>query len=295
MIILQQIDPIALHVGPLQIHWYGVMYLLAFAACWFLGRHRIRQGRLPGIDETGYGDLLFYGMLGVVLGGRLGYILFYDLPSYLQHPLDVFKVWEGGMSFHGGLLGVFAAAAWWSRKHRLRLMDTMDFVAPLVPPGLAFGRFGNYINGELWGKLTGGHWGVVFPNSLPAPLAGLDPAVLRAQFDAHALDAFARHPSQLYECALEGVVLFAVLWTFSRKPRSRYAVSGLFAVLYGVFRFAVEFVRIPDAQLGYLAFGWLTMGQLLEIPVILVGLYWLWLSRGSPRVAPQPVVAGAAN
>jgi phosphatidylglycerol:prolipoprotein diacylglycerol transferase len=295
MIILHQIDPIALHVGPLQIHWYGVMYLLAFAACWFLGRHRVRQGRLPGIDETAYGDLLFYGMLGVVLGGRLGYILFYDLPTYLQHPLDVFKVWEGGMSFHGGLLGVFAAAAWWSRRHRLRLMDTMDFVAPLVPPGLAFGRFGNYVNGELWGKLTGGHWGVVFPSSLPAPLAGLDPAVLRAQFDAHALDAFARHPSQLYECALEGVVLFAVLWTFSRKPRSRYAVSGLFAVLYGVFRFAVEFVRIPDAQLGYLAFGWVTMGQLLEIPVILVGLYWLWLSRRSPTVAPQPVAAGAAR
>src|SRR5207342_91736 len=293
MIILHQMDPIALHLGPLLIHWYGVMYLLAFAACWFLGRIRIRQGRLPGVDEAAYGDLLFYGMLGVVLGGRLGYILFYDLPTYLRNPLEIFKVWEGGMSFHGGLIGVFVAAALWSRRRGLRLFDTMDFIAPLVPPGLAFGRFGNYINGELWGKLTGGDWGVVFPRALPSQLANLDPAALRAQFDSGALNAFARHPSQLYECALEGVVMFVVLWTFSSKPRPRYAVGGLFAVMYGVFRFAVEFVRIPDQQLGYLAFGWLTMGQLLEIPVILIGLYWLWLSRRSPTVQPQPVVVEA--
>ena len=289
MIILHQMNPIALQLGPLQIHWYGVMYLLAFAACWFLGRHRIRQGRLPGIDEAAYGDLLFYGMLGVVLGGRIGYILFYDLNTYIHNPLEIFKVWQGGMSFHGGLIGVFAAAAWWSRRHHVRLFDTMDFVAPLVPPGLGFGRFGNYINGELWGKLTGGDWGVVFPRALPAPLDNLDPAALRAQFESGALNVFARHPSQLYEFALEGVVMFAVLWTYSGKPRHRYAVSGLFAVMYGVFRFAVEFVRIPDVQLGYLAFGWLTMGQLLEIPVILVGLYWLWLSRRSPVVEPAPV------
>jgi phosphatidylglycerol:prolipoprotein diacylglycerol transferase len=267
------------------------MYLLAFAACWFLGRIRIRQGRLPGVDEAAYGDLLFYGMLGVVLGGRLGYILFYDLPTYVRNPLEIFKVWEGGMSFHGGLIGVFIAAALWSRRRGLRLFDTMDFIAPLVPPGLAFGRFGNYINGELWGKPTGGDWGVVFPRALPPQLANLDPAALRAQFESGALNAFARHPSQLYECALEGVVMFAVLWTFSSKPRPRYAVGGLFAVMYGVFRFAVEFVRIPDAQLGYLAFGWLTMGQVLEIPVILIGLYWLWLSRRSPTL--QPVVVPA--
>ena len=293
MIILHEMDPIALQVGPLQIHWYGVMYLLAFAACWFLGRIRIRQGRLPGVDEAAYGDLLFYGMLGVVLGGRLGYILFYDLPTYLHNPLEIFKVWEGGMSFHGGLIGVFVAAALWSRRRGLHFFDTMDFIAPLVPPGLAFGRFGNYINGELWGKPTGGDWGVVFPRALPPQLASLDPAALRAQFESGALNAFARHPSQLYEFALEGVVMFAVLWTFSSKPRPRYAVGGLFAVMYGVFRFAVEFVRIPDAQLGYLAFGWLTMGQVLEIPVIAVGLYWLWLSRRSPTVEAQPVVVAA--
>jgi len=293
MIILNDMDPIALQVGPLPIHWYGVMYLLAFAACWFLGRIRIRQGRLPGVDEAAYGDLLFYGMLGVVLGGRLGYILFYDLPTYLRNPLEIFKVWQGGMSFHGGLIGVFIAAALWSRRRGLHLFDTMDFIAPLVPPGLAFGRFGNYINGELWGKPTGGDWGVVFPRALPPQLANLDAAALRAQFESGALNAFARHPSQLYECALEGVVMFAVLWTFSSKPRPRYAVGGLFAVMYGVFRFAVEFVRIPDAQLGYLAFGWLTMGQVLEIPVILIGLYWLWLSRRSPTVQPQPIVVAA--
>jgi phosphatidylglycerol:prolipoprotein diacylglycerol transferase len=245
------------------------------------------------VDETAYGDLLFYGMLGVVLGGRLGYILFYDLPTYIRNPLEIFKVWEGGMSFHGGLVGVFVAAALWSRRRGLRFFDTMDFIAPLVPPGLAFGRFGNYINGELWGKPTGGDWGVVFPHALPAQLANLDPAALRAQFESGALNAFARHPSQLYECALEGVVMFIVLWTFSSKPRPRYAVGGLFAVMYGVFRFAVEFVRIPDAQLGYLAFGWLTMGQVLEIPVILVGLYWLWLSRRSPTLQPQPFVVPA--
>ena len=298
MIILDQINPIALHLGPVQIHWYGMMYLLAFAACWFLGRRRIRAGRLPGVDETAYGDLLFYGMLGTVLGGRLGYILFYDLGTYVQHPLQVFKVWEGGMSFHGGLIGVLVAALWWSRRHGKQFFDVADFIAPLVPPGLAFGRFGNFINGELWGKPTGAStlfegWGVVFPHALPQPFANLDPVALRAQFESGALNVFARHPSQLYEMFLEGVVMFCVLWLYSLKPRPRYAVSGLFAVMYGVFRFTVEFVRVPDEQLGYLAFGWLTMGQLLEIPVIAVGLYWLWLSRRSPTLQPQPVVAEA--
>jgi phosphatidylglycerol:prolipoprotein diacylglycerol transferase len=289
MIVLHQINPIALQVGPLPIHWYGVMYLLAFAACWFLGRLRIRQGRLPGVDEAAYGDLLFYGMLGVVLGGRLGYILFYDLATYIQHPLDVFKVWQGGMSFHGGLVGVLVAAWLWSRRRGLHFFDVADFIAPLVPPGLGFGRIGNYINGELWGKFTHAGWGVVFPNA--PEFAGQSSQQLQAQFASGALAQFARHPSQLYECALEGLVMFAVLWTYSRTPRRRYAVSGLFAVMYGVFRFAVEFVRVPDEQLGYLAFGWLTMGQVLEIPVIAIGLYWLWLSRRAPIVQPQPMLA----
>ena len=293
MIRLEQIDPIALALGPLQIHWYGLMYLLGFGVAWWLGRRRIRAGRLPGVDEHGYGDLMFYAMLGVVLGGRIGYILFYDLSAYLADPLQVFKIWQGGMSFHGGLLGVCVAVWWWSRRRHLNVMDTIDFVAPLVPPGLGFGRLGNYINGELWGKLTHADWGVVFPASLPMPYAAMDSATLRAQFEAGALDAFARHPSQLYQALLEGLVLFVALWWFSAKPRPRYAVAGLFALLYGVFRFVVEFVRVPDAQLEYLAFGWLTMGQLLSLPLVLLGLFWLWRSRGAPTLRPQPTPAPA--
>src|SRR5688572_17165261 len=163
MIVLHQIDPIAFHLGPLQVHWYGIMYLLGFGTAWWLGRRRVAAGRLPGVSEQAYGDLLFYAMLGVVLGGRLGYVFFYSFHDLLRDPLMLLRIWEGGMSFHGGLLGVVAAAWWWSRRHRLHLFDTVDFIAPLVPPGLGFGRLGNYINGELWGKPTGGNWGVVFP------------------------------------------------------------------------------------------------------------------------------------
>ena len=301
---LHQIDPIALDLGtwnlPVlgsvhpQVHWYGLMYLLGFAVAWWLGRRRVRAGRLPGVDENGFGDLMFYGMLGVVLGGRIGYILFYNFSDFLQNPLMLFKVWEGGMSFHGGLLGVMLAIGWWARRQRLHYFDVVDFIAPLVPAGLGFGRVGNYIGGELWGKPTGSDWGVVFPRSLPEPFASMDAATLRAQFDAGIIDTFARHPSQLYQATLEGLVLFcAVVW-YSRKPRPRYAVSGLFALLYGVFRFAVEFVREPDAQLGYLAFGWLTMGQLLSTPLILLGLFWLWKARHSPTLQPASATADAA-
>ena len=158
MLFLNQIDPIALQLGPLAVHWYGLMYLLGFAVAWYLGQRRVRAGRLPGVDANAFGDLLFYGLLGVMLGGRIGYILFYDLSTYIADPLQVFKIWEGGMSFHGGLLGVVAAAWWWSRRHGLHFFDVADFIAPLVPPGLGFGRLGNYINGELWGKYTGGDW-----------------------------------------------------------------------------------------------------------------------------------------
>ena len=286
---LHQLDPVAISLGPLKVHWYGLMYLLAFVSAWWLGRRRIREGRLPGVGDNGFGDLLFYGMLGVILGGRIGYILFYDLPTYLSNPLQVFKVWQGGMSFHGGLLGVLIAAWWWSRKQRLHFFDTMDFVAPLVPLGLGFGRLGNWINGELWGKPTDGRWGVVFPDALPDELRGLSASSLRAMYEGGALDAYARHPSQLYQMVWEGIVMFAVLWWFSSKPRPRYAVSGLFALLYGLFRFIVEFVRLPDAQLGYLAFGWLTMGQLLSLPLIALGLYWLWKSRSQPTLQPVPM------
>jgi phosphatidylglycerol:prolipoprotein diacylglycerol transferase len=301
---LHDINPIAFqfpafdlfgrHFEP-GIHWYGLMYLFGFGAGWLLGRARVRAGRLPNVNERDYGDLMFYAMLGVVLGGRIGYILFYDLQTYLQHPLQVFKVWEGGMSFHGGLCGVLVAAALWARRHRLHAFDTIDFLAPLVPAGLGFGRLGNFINGELWGKISDGPWAVIFPQALPPDIAKLGMPRLRDLAHNGTLDALARHPTQLYEAFLEGVVMFTVLYLYSRKPRPRYAVSGLFAVMYGCFRFIVEFVRVPDAQLGYLAFGWLTMGQVLSLPIIATGLILFWMSRRAPTLHPQPVVATPAD
>lgn len=295
MVYLHTIDPIALRLGPLQVHWYGIMYLLGFLVAWWLGRQRIRQGRLPGVDANGFGDLLFNCMLGVILGGRIGYVLFYAFPEFVANPLMLVRIWEGGMSFHGGLLGVLAASWWWSRKHKLHYFDTADFVAPLVPAGLGFGRLGNYIGGELWGKYTGGGWGVIFPHAEPT-LSGVNPALLQTQAASGSLDMLARHPSQLYQAVLEGLVLFLVLWIASRRPRPRYTIAGLFALLYGCFRFMVEFVRVPDAQMGdggYLAFGWLTMGQLLSLPLILLGLFWLWKARSQPTLQPVPVPATA--
>ena len=291
MIYFHDIDPIAFSLGPVKVHWYGIMYLLAFASAWWLGRRRIAQGRLPGVNAEGFSDLLFYSMLGVVLGGRIGYMLFYATSQFLENPAILFRVWEGGMSFHGGLIGVLVAAAWWSRKHRLHFFDTMDFVAPLVPLGLGFGRIGNFIGAELWGKYTQAGWGVIFPTGVPAPFAGMDGAALKAEYASGALDAFARHPSQLYEALLEGLVMFAVLWCYSAKPRARYAVSGLFALLYGVFRFVVEFVRMPDNGI-YVAFDWLTRGQILSLPLIAVGIGLLLLSRRAPVLQPVLPVAG---
>ncbi len=297
---LHQIDPIAIQFPAFEVfgrsfhpavHWYGVMYLLAFGVAWMLGRSRIRAGRLSGVDMNGFGDLIFNGMLGVVLGGRLGYVLFYAFGDFLADPLMLVRVWDGGMSFHGGLLGVLAATWWWARTRGLHFIDVMDFIAPWVPPGLGFGRIGNWIGGELWGKPTDGSWGVIFHRTLPPQLQQLDAAALRERFDAGLLDVYARHPSQLYQALLEGLLLFAVLWWFSRKPRPRYAVSGLFALLYGVFRFVVEFVREPDQQLGYLAFGWLTMGQVLSTPLIVFGLFLLWRSRSAPTLQPRAPVA----
>lgn len=285
---LHDIDPIALNLPfwPHGIHWYGIMYLLGFAAAWWLGTRRVNAGRLPGVNAEGYGDLLFYGMLGVVLGGRIGYVFFYAFDSFLANPLFLFKINEGGMSFHGGLLGVIVAVAWWSWKHKLKVFDTLDFIAPLVPPGLGFGRLGNFIGGELFGKPTDGSWGVVFPHAGLGPYSNATMDQLRELHATGALDVYARHPSQLYQAALEGLVMFVVLYWFSRKPRPRYAVSGLFALMYGVFRFLVEFVRVPDADLGYLAFNWLTMGQLLSLPLVALGLGLLWWSRRAPTVQP---------
>lgn len=279
MSLLHTIDPVALTVGPVSIHWYGITYLAAFATAWWLGRRRVLDGRL-GITQDQFGDLLFYGMLGVIFGGRLGYMLFYGWDSWTRDPLELLRVWEGGMSFHGGLLGVMFASVLWSRKNRIHFFDTMDFVAPLVPIGLGFGRLGNFIGGELWGRVTSAPWAVVFPKSLEIEARSMNELV--KLHESGALEPFARHPSQLYQMFLEGVLLFLLVWIFSRKPRRRYAVSGLFALGYGVTRFAVEFVRQPDAHLGFLAFDWLTMGMLLSVPLILVGLALMALSMRAP-------------
>ena len=286
MTILHDMDPVLFGFGPVQLHWYGVMYLLGFATALWLGTKRIKEGRLPGVDTNQFGDLLFYGILGVILGGRIGYILFYAFDDFIQDPIMFLKINQGGMSFHGGLLGVLVAAWIWSRRRKIHFMDTVDFVAPLVPPGLGFGRVGNYINGELWGKFTQSDWGVVFPYAPELQKVPMDE--VRSQFATGALNHFARHPSQLYQAALEGLVMFVILWMYSRKPRPRFAVAGLFALLYGIFRFIVEFVRVPDAQLGYLAFGWLTMGQVLSVPLILLGLGMMMYSRTEPTLQPAP-------
>lgn len=256
MLVHPDFDPVAFALGPLQVRWYGLMYLLGFVAGWALGRYRAKR---PGSGWTAeqVDDLVFYIALGVILGGRIGYILFYSFGSFLHNPLTLFRIWEGGMSFHGGFLGVLLAMALFARKYRRGFWPTVDFIAPLIAPGILFGRLGNFINGELWGRVTDLPWGMVFRQTG---------------------DGLPRHPSQLYEAALEGVALFAIVWLFSAKPRPTMAVSGVFALAYGIFRFLVEFVRQPDPQLGYLAFGWLTMGQVLSLPLIAVGAVLLSLA-----------------
>ena len=238
-------DPIAFEIGPLKVHWYGIMYLVGFAVAWWLAR--LRASRPDSTWSPGaVDDLVFYGMLGVILGGRLGYVLFYGMQYWAEDPWYPIRIWEGGMSFHGGLLGVLIALVILAVRRGRNIADVFDFAAPLPGIGLFAGRIGNFINGELWGKPTDVPWGFK-------------------------VDGEVRHASQLYEAFLEGLVLFAVLWWFTSRPRPRLAPSGLFLVIYGTARFLVEFVRVPDEHIGYLAGDWFTMGQALSLPMIVAG------------------------
>jgi phosphatidylglycerol:prolipoprotein diacylglycerol transferase len=274
MLVHPQFDPVALHLGPYNvggfelgpfaIRWYGLMYLLAFVLVVVLGRKRARQNLLTGWHPRDIDDMLFYGVLGVILGGRLGYVLFYKPIHYLVHPLEILQVWQGGMSFHGGFLGVLIALWFYARKRRRHWLDVTDFVAPLCPLGLAAGRLGNFINGELVGRVTDAPWGMVFPQ----------------------VDNLPRHPSQLYELGLEGILLFVILWSYASRHRPMGAVSGLFLLGYGTLRFAAEYTREPDNFLGYLA-GGLTMGQWLSMPMIAVGLMMMiWAYRRAGKAEP---------
>lgn len=265
MLTFPNIDPVAFELGPLKVHWYGLMYLFGFAGAWWLGIKRARKAD-SGWTEDQVSDMIFYGAMGVVLGGRIGYTLFYSLEKFLSDPLMIFRVWEGGMSFHGGFLGVLVAMTLLKRKQNRTFFGIMDFVAPLVPIGLATGRMGNFLNGELWGRISDVPWAIVFPTGGPNP----------------------RHPSQLYEFFLEGILLFIILWYYSAKPRPVMAVSGLFSLGYGFFRFLVEFARQPDSHMGeggFIAFGWLTTGQLLSAPMILLGAGLIWWAYKQPLPA----------
>jgi phosphatidylglycerol---prolipoprotein diacylglyceryl transferase len=249
------IDPVAISLGPVNVHWYGLMYLIGFAGVWILGKKRAEKPGSPVTPEA-IEDLVTYGALGVILGGRLGYILFYNFNEFLNDPSVIYKIWQGGMSFHGGMLGVFIAMWLFARKQHCTMLQLTDIIAPLAPIGLGAGRLGNFINGELWGRTTDVPWAMIFPGGGPLP----------------------RHPSQLYEAFLEGIVLFIILWWFTQKPRPVMAPTGLAVMLYGCFRFFVEFFRMPDAHLGYLALDWVTMGQILSTPMILIGGFMVYFS-----------------
>lgn len=272
------IDPVAIDLGPLQVHWYGIMYLLGFLFFWGVGNRLARTRPWAGWKAQEVGDFLFYGMVGVVIGGRIGYVFFYSLDSFLQDPLFLFKLTQGGMSFHGGLIGVTLAIAWFARRTQRSLWQVSDFVAPLVPVGLGLGRLGNFIGGELWGRQSDLPWAMIFANSIEP--GGWQSAELRAEWAKGALDAFARHPSQLYQASLEGFLLAIILLIYSRKKRPAAAVTGLFLLGYGLLRFVAEFFREPDSHIGYLAEQWLTMGMLLSLPMVVAGLVILvWAYR----------------
>jgi phosphatidylglycerol:prolipoprotein diacylglycerol transferase len=256
MLVFPTIDPVAFSLGPLKVHWYGLMYLFGFVMAWLLARWRVYHYKLDWTADQ-VSDLIFYAALGVILGGRIGYMLFYNTHQLLVSPWTLFKIWEGGMSFHGGLLGVAVALTVFSYRFNKPFLELGDFVAPLVPIGLAAGRLGNFINGELWGRVSDVPWAMVFPGT----------------------DGQPRHPSQLYEFGLEGVLLFIVVWWYAAKPRPAGCVSAIFLIGYSLARIISECFRQPDAPLGFLAFNWLTMGQLLSLPMLLIGLWLWWIKR----------------
>lgn len=264
MLIHPDIDPVALRLGPIAVHWYGLTYLAAFGLFLFLGRLRLRHRPFAGLgahkvwSPSDVEDILFLGVMGVVAGGRLGYCVFYKSAYYLSHPLEVLAVWQGGMSFHGGMLGVIVAMLWFARSRGRPWLQVADFVAPCVPTGLAAGRFGNFLNGELWGRLADPElpWGMVFRGAGDLP----------------------RHPSQVYQFFLEGLLLFILLWLYARRQRAQGQVAAAFLIGYGVLRFVVEFFREPDAHLGLLSLG-LSMGQWLCVPMVLGGLGLWWWAR----------------
>lgn len=276
---LVDFDPVALSLGPVSIHWYGLMYLLGFMGFLMLGNLRARDA-WRGFSKDEVGDLLFYGAIGVIIGGRLGYMLVYGWADVVRDPLVLLRIWEGGMSFHGGLVGVVVALAWFARRSGKRMLAILDFVSPMVPVGLFFGRIGNFIGGELWGRQTDSALGMIFPQSLTH--LGLDAQGIREAWLAGVLNDQARHPSQLYEAGLEGLVLFVFLWLYSRKPRALGSTAGWFALGYGCFRFLVEFVREPDAHMGFIVGDWMSTGQLLSLPLVLLGVVLLWNSRRMP-------------
>jgi len=256
MLVYPQIDPVAFSIGPLAVHWYGLMYLLGFTMAWGLGQFRAKHYHLPWTSEQ-IADLIFYSAIGVIVGGRLGYMLFYSTQALLAQPLLIFKIWEGGMSFHGALVGAFIALVIFGKRMKKPVLVVTDFFVPLVPLGLAAGRIGNFINGELWGRVTDMPWGMVFPNS----------------------DGLPRHPSQLYEVGCEGIALFILVWWYASKPRPPGTVSGIFLMGYAISRLIIECFREPDRQLGYIAFDCLTMGQLLSIPMLIAGFILWWVNR----------------
>lgn len=257
MLQFPNIDPVAISIGPLSIHWYGLMYLVGFSMVYLLGTRRAKKQPERGWTEEHISDLVFYGAMGVILGGRIGYMLFYNLDGLLANPLSLFKLWEGGMSFHGGLAAVILLMFYFGKKYNKSFLEVTDFLVPLTPIGIGAVRIANFINGELWGRVSDVPWAMVFPTGGPEP----------------------RHPSQLYESLFEGWILFAVLWWYSRIQRPTGAVSGLFLAGYGAARFTIEFFRQPDAHMGeggFMAFQWLTMGQILSTPMILAGLWLIW-------------------